>query len=118
MLLVLLIMLLRCLATGVTLAGGGAGGLFVPLVVAGALLGRAAGGIVGRVDDSLFMILGVAAFLGAGYRVPLAAVMFVAETTGRATFVVPALLAAVAADLVMGDSCVTSYQVGRERSAA
>ena len=117
-LLVLLIMLLRCLATGVTLAGGGAGGLFVPLVVAGALLGRAAGGIVGRVDDSLFMILGVAAFLGAGYRVPLAAVMFVAETTGRATFVVPALLAAVAADLVMGDSCVTTYQVGRERSAA
>lgn len=113
-----LILLLRCLATGMTVSGGGAGGLFVPLVVAGALIGRIAGGIVGRVDDSLFMILGVAAFLGAGYRVPLAAVMFVAETTGRATFVVPALLAAVAADLVMGDSCITDYQVARERSAS
>jgi CIC family chloride channel protein len=111
----LLVMLLRCLATGVTTAGGGAGGLFIPLVVAGALLGRAAGGIVGRVDDTMFLIVGVAAFLGAGYRVPLAAVMFVAETSGRATFVVPALLAAVVADLVMGDMCVTAYQMSRHR---
>ncbi len=115
--LLLLIMVLRILATGASVAGGGSGGLFVPLVVAGALLGRAAGGIVNRADDTLFTILGVAAFLGAGYRVPLAAVMFVAETTGRATFVVPALIAAVAADLVMGDACVTTYQLSRERSA-
>ena len=41
--------------------------------------------------------------------------MFVAETTGRATFVVPALLAAVAADLVMGRECVTAYQLPREQ---
>jgi Chloride channel protein EriC len=108
--LLLLVVVLRCLATGATTAGGGAGGLFVPLVVAGALLGRAAAGIVGRTEDTMFLIIGVAAFLGAGYRVPLAAVMFVAETTGRATFVVPALLAAVAADLVMGNACVTAYQ--------
>ena len=114
--LLLLVLVLRCLATAVTTAGGGAGGLFIPLVVAGALVGRAAGGIVGRVDDTLFLIVGVAAFLGAGYRVPLAAVMFVAETTGRATFVVPALLAAVAADLVMGRECVTAYQLPREQS--
>jgi CIC family chloride channel protein len=111
--LLLLVMLLRSLGTGVTTAGGGAGGLFIPLVVAGALIGRAAGEVVGRAEDSMFLIVGVAAFLGAGYRVPLAAVMFVAETTGRATFVVPALLAAVVADLVMGDKCVTAYQLPR-----
>ena len=105
-----LVLVLRCLATATTTAGGGAGGLFIPLVVGGALLGRIAGAVVGRVDDTMFLIIGVAAFLGAGYRVPLAAVMFVAETTGRATFVVPALLAAVVADLVMGDTCVTAYQ--------
>jgi CIC family chloride channel protein len=74
------------------------------------LLGRAAGGLVGRVDDTMFLIVGVAAFLGAGYRVPLAAVMFVAEASGRPGFVVPALLAAVAASLVMGRSSVTTYQ--------
>ena len=103
--------LLRCLATAATVAGGGVGGLFIPLVVAGALLGRAVGGIVGDFDTSLFLVIGVAAFLGAGYRVPLAAVMFVAESTGRPGFVVPGLLAAVTAELIMGRSSVTTYQV-------
>jgi CIC family chloride channel protein len=110
----LLVLLLRCFATGASIAGGGAGGLFIPLVVAGALLGRSAGAIVGRGDDAQFLIIGIAAFLGAGYRVPLAAVMFVAETTGQAAYVVPALLAAVAADLVMGNDCVTAYQKPRQ----
>ena len=69
------------------------------------------GGVVNRSDLDLFIVIGVAAFLGAGYRVPLAAVMFVAETTGRPSFVVPGLIAAVAAELVMGHSSVTTYQV-------
>lgn len=117
-LVLVLLLVLRCLATGATVGGGGAGGLFIPLVVAGALLGRAASGIIGRAEDAQFLIIGIAAFLGAGYRVPLAAVMFVAETTGRAAYVVPALLAAVAADLVMSNSCVTAYQMTREQSGA
>ena len=51
-----------------------------------------------------------AAFLGAGYRVPLASVMFVAETTGQPSFVVPGIIAAVTAELVMGATSVTAYQ--------
>ena len=66
--------------------------------------------VVGDPKSTLFVVIGVAAFLGAGYRVPLAAVMFVAEASGRPGFVVPALLAAVAAPLVMGSSSVTAYQ--------
>jgi CIC family chloride channel protein len=104
------VLVVRCLATAVTVAGGGVGGLFVPLVVAGALLGRIAVGVVGDAHITLFVVIGVAAFLGAGYRVPLAAVMFVAETTGRPGFVVPGLLAAVAAMLVMGQASITEYQ--------
>jgi len=107
--LLLSVLVLRCLATGAAVAGGGAGGLFVPLVVAGALLGRAFGAAVGS-TDSLFLVIGIAAFLGAGYRVPLAAVVFVAETTGRPGFVVPGLIAAVVAELVMNRTSVTAYQ--------
>jgi chloride channel protein, CIC family len=108
---VLLAMLaLRCLATSATVAAGGVGGLFIPLVVAGAIMGALVGGAFDRGDLDLFIVIGVAAFLGAGYRVPLAAVMFVAETTGRPSFVVPGLIAAVAAELVMGTSSVTAYQ--------
>ncbi len=105
------ILVLRCLATSVTIAGGGVGGLFIPLVVAGALTGRIVGGSVNALDTSLFVVIGVAAFLGAGYRVPLAAVMFVAEATGRPGFVVPGLLAAVVAELMMGRRSVTTYQL-------
>jgi CIC family chloride channel protein len=112
--LVLFLLLLRCLATTATVAGGGVGGLFVPLVVAGALTGRALGGAVHALDTNLFVVVGVSAFLGAGYRVPLAAVMFVAETTGRPGFVVPGLLAAVTAELVMGRSSVTTLQVATD----
>jgi chloride channel protein, CIC family len=111
------VLALRCLATGSTVAGGGAGGLFIPLVVAGALLGEGVHDVVGGAA-TLFPIVGVAAFLGAGYRVPLAAVMFIAEATGRPGFVVPGLLAAVAGELVMSRASVTEYQVPADESGA
>ena len=49
-------------------------------------------------------------FLGAGYRTPIAAVMFVAESTGGPGFIVPALLATAIAQLVMGTSSISEYQ--------
>jgi CIC family chloride channel protein len=103
---------LRAAATTVTLGGGGAGGLFIPLVILGGVLGRTVAGLFGAPDSTLFPVIGVAAFLGAGYRVPLAAVMFVAETTGRPGFVVPGLVAAVVAQLIMGRWSVSAYQAG------
>ena len=104
------ILVLRCIATSATVAGGGVGGLFIPLVVAGALAGRIVGGMANALDTTLFTVVGAAAFLGAGYRVPLAAVVFVAEATGRPGFIVPGLIAAVVAELIMGRSSVTAYQ--------
>ncbi|MEZ5142415.1 MAG: CBS domain-containing protein [Acidimicrobiales bacterium] len=65
------------------------------------------------VDDqqaTLFTVVGIAAFLGAGYRTPLAGVMFVAESTGRPGFVVPGLLASVVSQLFMGPASVSAYQ--------
>lgn len=109
--LVVAILLLRAAATVATVAGGGVGGLFVPLVVLGALSGRVMGGVFHVSQTTLFPVIGIAAFLGAGYRVPLAAVTFVAEFTGRPGFIVPGLLAAVVAQLVMGRSSVSPYQV-------
>ena len=91
--LVLLVFVLRCLATTATVVGGA----------------------VESLNTTLFVVIGVAAFLGAGYRVPLAAVMFVAETTGRPGFVVPGLLAAVAAELTMGRRSITIYQASDPR---
>lgn len=108
------LLLIRTVAVPAALAGGGVGGLFIPLVVEGALLGRLCGSAFGQPGSSLFPVIGIAAFLGAGYRVPLAAVMFVAESTGRPEFVVPGLIAAVAAQLLMGRSSVSAYQQARQ----
>lgn len=113
----------RLLAFACTVAGGGAGGKFIPLVVEGAILGRlVAGGLNAAglhsgsdpaTTVSLFTVLGIAAFLGAGYRTPLAGVMFVAESTGKAVFVVPALIAAAISQLFMADKSVSPMQQRR-----
>jgi CIC family chloride channel protein len=102
---------LRVVGTSATIGGGGVGGLFIPLVIQGALVGRAVGGAFEVQTTTLFPVVGMAAFLGAGYRVPLAAVVFVAEFTGRPGFVVPGLIAAVMAQLVMGRASLSPYQV-------
>jgi CIC family chloride channel protein len=104
------VFVIRAVASAMTTAGSGVGGVFIPLVVGGGLVGRGVAEVINEDRFTLYTLLGVAAFLGAGYRVPLAAVMFVAETTGKPNFVVPALFAAVAAELVMGDQSITAFQ--------
>tara|TARA_B110000438_G_scaffold299782_1_gene350678 strand:+ start:422 stop:2146 length:1725 start_codon:yes stop_codon:yes gene_type:complete len=100
---------LRLAATIVTLAAGGVGGLFIPLAVQGVVLGQFTGVLLESDRPGLYPTLGLAAFLGAGYRVPLSAVMFVAESTGG-SFVVPALVAAAVSQLVAGKSSVAEHQ--------
>lgn len=118
---VALLFVLRMIASFTTLAAGGVGGVFIPLTVQGALLGRLVAGLVGQPESGLFPVLGVAAFLGAGYRTPIAAVMFVAETTTGVgqiltevsvgeRYVVPALIAAAVSQLVAGESSVSTFQ--------
>jgi len=105
----------RAVATLTTVGAGGVGGLFIPLAVQGVLLGHIVGDALDRIglgeanDGPLWAILGLAAFLAAGYRTPIAAVMFVAEST-RGQAVVPALIAAAVSQLVAGSASVSAAQ--------
>ena len=101
---------LRLVATLGTLVGGGTGGLFIPLAVQGVLMGTIVGVLLNQTDTGLYPTLGLAAFLGAGYRAPIAAVMFVAESSQGSSFVVPALVAAAVAQLVAGRASVSAHQ--------
>ena len=103
---------IRVVATSTVLASGGVGGVFIPLAVFGLIIGRLVGGWIELGPESLafFPFIGVAAFLAAGYRTPLAAVMFVAETTGAPAFVVPALIAVAVSQVLIGSSSVSQYQ--------
>ena len=99
----------RLAATLVTLGSGGVGGLFIPLAVQGVILGQLTGQLLGSDRPGLYPTLGLAAFLGAGYRAPIAAVMFVAEVSGG-SFVVPALVAAAVSQVVAGPSSIAEHQ--------
>ncbi|MCY3635438.1 MAG: chloride channel protein [bacterium] len=103
----------RVVATLTTVGAGGTGGLFIPLAVQGVIVGSFVGQALGTADIGLYRTLGLAAFLGAGYRAPITAVMFVAESTGTSVFVVPALIAAAVSQLVAGSSSVASYQLDK-----
>jgi len=107
---------LRALATWLGVAAGGIGGLFIPLVTQGAIVGALVQQLVDAPNPRLFPTIGIAAFLGAGYRTPLAGVAFVAEATGQPGFLVPALLAAAASQLTMGRYSFSPYQ-RQERAA-
>ena len=107
-----LLFALRAVATLATVAGGGTGGLFIPLTVQGIVMGAFVGELIDSASSSLYPTLGLAAFLGAGYRTPIAAVIFVAESSRGSPFVVPALVAAAVSQLMVGRSSVSKHQVG------
>src|SRR3546814_16534218 len=100
--------MVRLVGTVGVVGGGGVGGLFVALVFQGALVGRAMGGIFDSANATLFPVVGMAAFLGAGYRVTLAAVVFVVEVTGRPGFVVPGSRAAGVARMVVRTAAIST----------
>ena len=109
--LIALLIGMRMAATIATITAGGVGGLFIPLATLGVVVGQFVGVALGEDDTGLYPTLGLAAFLGAGYRAPIAAVMFVAESTGGVgAFVVPALVAAAVSQVVAGPSSVAEYQ--------
>jgi CIC family chloride channel protein len=110
--LVVLLLVIRAAALALALAGGGVGGVFIPLFVEGWILGTAVEIVVSS-HSLLFPVIGAAAFLGAGYRTPISAVVFVAEVTGGPGFIVPALIATAVAQLLMGRESITTHQLPR-----
>jgi CIC family chloride channel protein len=109
--LIIAVFLLRAIGPAVSIAGGGVGGLFIPLMAAGAVVGRLFSEATNTEELALYVIVGAAAMLGAGYAVPLTAVIFIAEYTGQATVIVPGLVAMTAAMLVVGPRSVSGGQI-------
>ena len=103
--------ILKLAATLFTLAAGGVSAMFVPLFLTGGSIGTAFGqSIVHSGCLNLYAAVGMAAFIAAGYKTPLAAVVFVAEATGGHAFVVPALIGAAVAYAVSGDASASGDQ--------
>ncbi len=103
--LLLILLVLRPLATVVSVRSGAPGGLFTPTLTVGALLGAVLGHAWSwfwpGVAPGLFALLGAAAVLAASTQGPISTVVLIMELTGRdRSFIVPLLLVVVTATLV------------------
>jgi len=103
--------LLKLAATLFTLGSGGVSAMFVPLFLSGGALGTAfAQSVIHSPSLGLYAAVGMASFISAGYKTPLAAVVFVAEATGGHAFIIPALIGAAVAYAVSGDASASGDQ--------
>ena len=94
----------KAFGTGLTLGSGGAGGLFAPSLVTGAMVGGAmaegmrAAGIEG-VPAPEMVLAGMGCMVAATTHAPLAGAMLVYEVCRQETVILPVLLATVVATL-------------------
>jgi chloride channel protein, CIC family len=102
---------LKLAATLFSLGVGGVSAMFVPLFLTGGSFGTAfAQSIVHSPSIDLYAAVGMAAFIAAGYKTPLTAVVFVAEATGGHGYIIPALIGAAVAYAVSGEASVSGDQ--------
>jgi len=87
-----LFLALKLVATALTFAGGGIGGLWLPSLAMGAAIGAGFDGLLGTGHTGYLTLVGASAMAGATHGTLLAPVVFLAETTGQAALVVPALI--------------------------
>jgi CIC family chloride channel protein len=102
---------IKAAAALLTTGSGGVGAMFVPLMLLGGSLGRIFGqSVVHAPAVDLYCAIGMASFIAAGYKTPLAAVAFVAETTGTPAYLIPTLIGAAIAYAASGEASVVPSQ--------
>ena len=98
--------ILKIVSTSLTLGSGGAGGLFAPALVVGAIVGSLFGLLVVQtgwfpnVNPAHFALVGMAAMVAATTHAPMTGVMLVYEITQTYSLIVPLMLCAVLSVIV------------------
>ena len=94
-----------------TIGCGGVSAVFVPAFLTGGAIGSAFAQLIGQgsVFD-LYAAVGMASFIAAAYKAPLTAVVFVAETTGGHSFIIPSLIGAACAYAISGEASISADQ--------
>ncbi|MBQ7188781.1 MAG: chloride channel protein [Kiritimatiellae bacterium] len=93
----LLIFLGKIVATSFTVGSGASGGLFGPALVSGSTLGAAFGLVMQKIFPMIgihpgaFALVGMAGFLAATVRTPLAAIIMVSEISGNHQLLLPTM---------------------------
>ncbi len=99
----LLLMILKMVATGLTLGSGGSGGGLGPSMFMGAMLGASLGLLFNAlpIDTNPFgayALVGMGALVAGATRATLTSIVLIFELTGDYKFIIPLMLACVVAD--------------------
>jgi len=100
----ILLLILKIVATSITLGSGGSGGVFAPSLFIGAMLGGAFGlGMHAILPEGArtwgaFALVGMGAFFAGASRATLTSIVIVLELTGDYKFILPLMLACVVSD--------------------
>lgn len=87
----------KIFATSFSVGSGGSGGLFGPALVSGSALGAFTGLLLSRlfpsigINPGVFAMVGMAGFLAASVRTPIAAILMVSEITGNHALLIPTM---------------------------
>jgi CIC family chloride channel protein len=100
------LVILKMLATSITLGAGGSGGVFAPALFIGAMTGGAFGSVMGGLFPTLtaspgaYALVGAAAVFGAAAHAPMTAIVILFEMTDNYRIILPLMLAVVLAQLI------------------
>lgn len=93
-----LLFFVKAVATAFTVGSGGSGGVFAPALVCGGALGCAVGLFFAKVlpagfgiHPAAFALVGMAGFLASAVRIPMTAIVIVAEISGNHSLLLPAM---------------------------
>ncbi len=98
-LLLLLLVVLKILATALSLGGGFVGGVFAPSLFLGAALGGAYGQVMARllpglaIEPSAYALVGMGAVLAGAVRAPITAILLLFELTNDYRILLPMMFA-------------------------
>src|SRR3954463_15129118 len=97
MLMVLAVM--KIVATGFTISSGGSGGVFGPSMLIGGMIGGAYGQLMAsifpaaQINPAAFVLVGMGGFFAGVSKTPLTSIVMVSEMTGSYSLLVPLMLA-------------------------
>jgi CIC family chloride channel protein len=119
--LVILLLLIpaKIVATSFTISSGGSGGVFAPSLVIGGVTGAVFAASVARVAPALAppaaacVLVGMGGFFSGVAKVPIASLIMVAEMSGSYNLLVPMMLVTSVAFLLMRGSSIYEAQVPR-----
>ena len=105
--LMLLLALMKILATSATISSGGSGGVFGPSVFMGAMLGGAFGSLGHQlapgwvIYPASFVVVGIGGFFAGVAKVPISSIIMACEMCGSYTLLVPLMVVATTSFLLL-----------------